>query len=340
MKMKFLKYTFLAATALSFISASAVAEVSLSGSSQFHYVNQDPGSSTKGASNDYFHNENVIDFTFTNKTESGLTIQMNSTLKSTDQNSTTTFVSDGANISIEGGFGIVTLGAQAGIGDSISVTAADLIGLGSTDGKAPSFYSSSGSLTSQKASLINIIDNEGSITYSLPKIGALTLGVSYKDAGSGTSNNDDETVIAGSYEFTLGDVSGSVVYANNSIDGATVGAGSLNSSSLGLAITSGPISAIIAQAKDDQSTSIETEVNDYGISYAVNDQLTFGVTGTEVTESSGGETLDVTSVAAKYTIANGLDAYLTYHDYDYGAGTSGATADDGSATLFSLEATF
>ena len=63
---------------------------------------------------------------------------------------------------------------------------------------------------------------------------------------------------------------------------------------IGLAITSGPISAI-TQAKDDQSTSIETEVNDYGISYAVNDQLTFGVTGTEVTESSGGETLDITS---------------------------------------------
>ena len=48
----------------------------------------------------------------------------------------------------------------------------------------------------------------------------------------------------------------------------------------------------------------------------------------------------ITSVAAKYTIVNGLDAYLTYHDYDYAAGTSGATADDGSATMFSLEANF
>ena len=72
----------------------------------------------------------------------------------------------------------------------------------------------------------------------------------------------------------------------------------------------------------------------------MSDELTLAVAGTEVTESSGGETLDVTSVAAKYTIANGLDSYLTYHDYDYGAGNSGATADDGSATLFSLEATF
>jgi predicted porin len=336
----FLKFTFLATTALSFISTSAVAEVSLSGSHQFHFVKQDSGSSISGASNDYFDSQTVIDFIFTNKTDSGLTIQMNHTLKARNQNTTSTFGTDGANISIEGGFGTITLGEQAGIGDSTSVTAADLIGPGSTDGKAPSFYSSSGSLTSQQASLINIIDTENSITYSLPKIGGVTFGASYKDAGSGTANNDNETVIAGSYEFTSGDVSGSVVYANNSIDGTTAGAGSLNSTSLGLAITFGPISAIIAQAEDDQSTSIQTEVNDYGISYVVNDQLTLGVAGTEVTESSGGETLDITSVAAQYAIANGLDAYLTYHDYDYAAGTSGATADDGSAILLSLEATF
>ena len=340
MNSNFLKFTFLATTALSFISTSAVAEVSLSGSHQFHFVKQDSGSSISGASNDYFDSQTVIDFIFTNKTDSGLTIQMNHTLKARNQNTTSIFGTDGANISIEGGFGTITLGEQAGIGDSTSVTAADLIGPGSTDGKAPSFYSSSGSLTSQQASLINIIDTENSITYSLPKIGGVTFGASYKDAGSGTANNDNETVIAGSYEFTSGDVSGSVVYANNSIDGTTAGAGSLNSTSLGLAITFGPISAIIAQAEDDQSTSIQTEVNDYGISYVVNDQLNLGVAGTEVTESSGGEKLDITSVAAQYAIANGLDAYLTYHDYDYAAGTSGATADDGSAILLSLEATF
>ena len=110
---------------------------------------------------------------------------------------------------------------------------------------------------------------------------------------------------------------------------------------MGLTISSGPFSAVIAQAEDDQTGgTIQTEVNDYGISYAVSDALTFAVSGTEVTETSGGETLDVTSVSAKYTIVDGLDAYLTYHDYDYGAGTSGQTADDGSATLISVEATF
>ena len=340
MNKKYLRNAFLAGVAISFISTSVVAEVSLSGSMQWHYISQDPGSSTSGASNDYFHGDNKVNFTFTNKTDSGLTIQMNQTIRTNSANTTTAADSDGANMSIEGGFGTLSFGQQGDIGDSLSPTAADLIGPGSTDGKAPSFYSSSGSLTSQQASLVNIIDTENSITYTFPNVGGLTLGASYKDAGSGASNNDNETVVAGSYEFTSGNISGSIVYAKNSIDGATAGSGSLNSSSIGFMVTSGPISAIIAQAEDDQSTSIQTEINDYGISYAVNDQLTLAATGTEVTESSGGETLDVTSLAAKYTIASGLDAYLTYHDYDYAAGTSGATADDGSATIFSLEATF
>ncbi|MDC3116888.1 porin, partial [Alphaproteobacteria bacterium] len=329
-----------ACTALTLSNTLAIADVSLGGSMQWHYISQDPGTITNGASNDYMHSDNKVDITFTNKTDSGLTISMFQTIRSNGTEAVSTAVSDGNSFLLEGGFGSVSFGNTGGIGDSLSPTAADLIGPGSTDGKAPTFYSSSGSLTSQQASLINIIDAENNITYTLPSIGGLTLGASYKDAGSGSSANDDETVVAGSYEFTSGEVTGSIVYANNSIEGATAGAGSTNSTSLGLSVTSGPISVIVAQAEDDQSTTISTEVNDYGISYAVDDELTLAVAGTEVEESSGGETLNVTSLSVKYAITSGLDAYLTYHDYDYAAGTSGGTADDGAATMFALEATF
>lgn len=337
---KNLKKLLLACTALTFSNTVAIAEVNLSGSMQWHYISQDPGSTTSGASNDYMHTDNKVEISFTNKTDSGLTVGMFQTIRTNGTGAVTAADSDGAYMTIEGGFGTISFGSTVGIGDTLSPTAADLIGIGSTDGKAPTFYSSSGSLTSQQASLVNIIDTENSITYTLPNMGGLTLGASYKDAGSGTANNDDETVVAGSYEFTSGNVNGSIVYANNSIDGSTAGAGGINSTSLGLTVSSGPISVIVAQAEDDQSTSITTEVNDYGISYTVNDVLTFAATGTEVDESSGGETLDITSVSVKYSIASGLDAYLTYHDYDYAKGTSGGTADDGSATMFAIEATF
>ena len=339
-----MNYNFLKKIPLTLLAFSlphmANAEITIDGSMQWHYIAKDPGTTVSGASDDYMHSDNKVNFTFTNKTDSGLTISMFQTIRSNGTEAVSTAVSDGNSFSVEGGFGTLSFGNTGGIGDSLSPTAADLIGPGSTDGKAPQFYSSSGSLTSQQASLINIIDAENNITYTLPTMGGLTLGASYKDAGQGASENADETVVAGSYEFTSGAVNGMIVYANNSIDGATAGAGSTNSTSLGLSVTSGSISVIVAQAEDDQSTSISTEVNDYGISYAVDDELTLAIAGTEVEESLGGETLNVTSLSVKYAIVSGLDAYLTYHDYDYAAGTSGGTADDGAATMFALEATF
>ena len=316
------------------------AEINISGSMQFHYINQDPGTTTSGASNDHFHSDQKVDLEFSNKTDSGITISMFQTLRSNGTEAVSASDSDGNYMSLEGSFGYISLGNSGGVGDEFTPTAADLIGPGSTDSKAPQFYSSTGSLTSQQASLINIIDAENNITYKLPSIGGLTLGASYKDAGAGASENADETVLAGLYEFTSGNVTGTFAIASNSISGSTAGAGSTNSSSIGLTLASGPFTMIIAEAKDDQSTSITTEVNDYGLSYAIDKDLTLAVTGTEVTESLGAETLDISSVSAKYTVANGLDAYLTYHDYDYAAGSSGATSDDGSATILSLEATF
>ena len=337
---KVLKSSLFAASIFALSNSLAISEVNISGSMQWHYLDQDPGTSTSGASNDHFHSDNKVEIAFTNKTDSGLTIGMYQTIRSNGTEAVSAADSDGNYITLEGGFGYISLGNTGGVGDELTPTAADLIGPGSTDGKAPTFYNSSSSLTSQQASLVNIIDAENNITYKLPSFGGLTLGVSYKDAGQGASENADETVVAGSYEFTSGDVTGSIAYASNSIDGATAGAAGLDSSSIGITVSSGPLSLIIAQAEDDQSSTIKTEINDYGISYAVSETLTFAVAGTEVTETSGGETLDVTSVSAKYAIVNGLDAYLTYHDYDYSAGSSGLTADDGSATLISIEATF
>jgi hypothetical protein len=318
------------------------AEVSISGSYEFHFIDQAPGDAAiTGASNDYFQNDQKINLTFSNKTDSGIDITMNQTLRANTTGANDVNVtSDGHSLTLEGGFGYIGLGANAGIGDELTPTAADLIGPGSTDGKAPQFYSSTGSLTSQQASLINFVDNDNNITYKVSPMTGLTVGVSYTDAGSGTTSNNDETVFACSYEFTSGDVSGTLAFASNSIDGNTSGATDLDSSAMGITIVTGPLTFIYADAEDDQSASVKTEATDFGISYNVSDSLTLAVAQTEIKESSGGETLDVTSLSSKYTIANGLDAYITYHDYDYKNGSSGATSDDGSATIFSIEATF
>ena len=340
-----MKNKLLSTTALiglvSFISSPVLADVSITGGMEFTYTSQDKGdAAVNGASDDYFSSDQEVLLAFTKKTDSGLTIGMYADLESSGTEAVSSLNSDENYITIEGGFGYLQLGNKDGVGEQFTPTASDLIGPDGTDDNAPQFYSSTGSLGTQQASLINTIGDENNITYILPSIGGLTVGASFKDAGDGASENADETVVAAKYEFESGAVKGSLTYADNSISGATSGASSTNSSAMGITLSSGPVTFIYAHAEDDQSTTIETEADDYGISYQVNDALTLAVTGTEITESTGGESLDVTSVALNYNITSGLDAYLTYHDYDYKAGTSGATSDDGSATAITLAATF
>jgi len=340
MKNKLLSITILIGL-VSFISSPVLAEVSITGGMEFTYTSQDKGdASVTGASDDYFSSDQEVIIGFINKTDSGLTIGMYQDIEAAGTGAVSTLESDKNYMTIEGGFGYLQLGNKDGVGEQFTPTASDLIGPDGTDDNAPQFYSSTGSLGTQQASLINTIGDENNITYILPTMGGLTVGASYKDAGDGAADNADETEVAAQYEFESGVIKGSLHYSSNNISGASAGDGSTNSSAMGITISSGPVEFIFASAEDDQSTTIKTEANDYGISYQVNDALIIAVTGTEITESTGGESLDVTSVALNYNITSGLDAYLTYHDYDYKAGTSGATSDDGSVTAITLATTF
>ena len=105
-------------------------------------------------------------------------------------------------------------------------------------------------------------------------------------------------------------------------------------------LTMGNIRAVYATSQVDVSSTVETEITDFGVHYTMANGMTIAAVQTEVEENTGGETLNVTSVGSTYTIASGLKASLTYHDYDYDNGTSSETDDDGSATIFSITASF
>ena len=343
-------------TAAALSTSAAIADVSISGMMEFTYQSIDPGTSVTGASNDRFHSDQEINIKSSTKTDSGLEIGVVLTMQAAGENASVsadkaTSASPGFNAEenymyVKGGFGTLQLGGNDGAGDQLTRTAHDLLGPDALNDGAPSFHSRGGTaaggmnLADDNADLMNDIDDENNITYILPKMGGLTVGVSYKDAGAGAAENADETVVAAKYEFTSGAVKGSLHAGHNSISGASAGDGSTNSQSLGIDISSGPFRAVIAKASTDVSTTIETSVTDYGIQYNVGNGIVLSAVGTQIDENTGGETLDVTSLSVKYNIASGLDAYLTYHDYDYAAGTSDGTADDGSATILTIKTTF
>jgi len=323
-------------------SSVALADVSIKGGMEFTYNTMDPGIAVVGASDNDFTSDQNITITFTNKTDSGLTIGMVQNIESIGTEGVSTAASDENYMYIKGGFGAITLGNNDGVGDQLTTTASDLVGPDALNDGAPTFHrtAGNGNLSDDNADLINDINDENSITYILPAMGGLTVGASFADAGKGAAENADQTVVAAKYAFTSGAVNGSIHYGTNAISGATAGASSLNSSSMGIKISSGNITAIMAKAEDDKTSLIMTEVTDYGIQYKLANGVVLSAVGTAVEENTGGESLDVTTIGAKYTIASGLDAYLTYHDYDYQKGLSNETSDDGSSTSLTLKASF
>ena len=328
------------AAAATLSTTAALADVAVKGSYEFTYKSQDSGIASSGSSFDSFASDSDVTFSFTNKTDSGLTIGMHVVMENGDQDETS--------MSISGGFGKIQLGADDGAGDQLTRTASDLVGPDAlNDGGGAVIYNAAlknqngnGNLADDNADLINDVNDANAVTYILPKMGGLTIGATYQDSGAGTANNNDETVVAAKYEFESGAVKGSIHYGTNSIGGATAGAGSKDDNSMALDISTGPIRAVIAKAESDVTTAVTTEVTDYGIQYNLGNGLTLAAVGTQVEENTGGETSDITTVSAKYNIASGLDAYLTYHDYDYKKGSSTETNDDGSWTQFTIKATF
>ena len=334
---------------------AASADVSITGDYTFSYQDYSTGLTVTDLSGDHMRNTGHIKFSFSNKTDSGLDIGMKTVLHfdgsqnaDDDQN-----IMDEHALYIKGGFGTLQLGSDDGIGDQLTRSASDLIGKDALNsGETNSFHTGTaanyagnigGNLADDNADLPGSdIDDEANITYTLPTMGGLTAGVSIRDGGVGVDENDDKTEMAAKYAFSSGEVSGTLHYGTLTFEkSGTTTTLDRDASSMGIDLTMGPIRAVYASAQIDTTTAnVETEITDFGIQYKATDALTLAAVQTEVTENTGGETLDVTSVSATYTIASGLTAYLTYHDYDYDNGLSGATDDDGSATMFSIKATF
>ena len=318
----------------------ALAEVSFSGGMEFTYESHDPGTTTTGASNDDFNSDQNIVIKFENKTDSGLTIGMIQNIESIGEEAVGTAASDENYIYIKGGFGTIELGNNDGAGDQLTRTASDLVGPDALSDNGAGMIGS-GNLVDDNDDLILDINDQNNVTYILPTMGGLTIGASYADGGQAATENDDITTFGAKYAFTSGAVKGTIHYGQGTYDSASSGGVSRDSNTIGLDVSSGPFRAVIAKGEADTSTaSITTEVTDYGVQYNLGNGLTLAAVGTQIEENTGGETSDITTVSAKYTIAAGLDAYFTYHDYDYAPGTSGGTADDGSKTYITIKASF
>ena len=318
------------AAAATLSANAALADVSISGYYEWRYESR--SSQVSGYDGTKFGNDSEITFKFTNKTDSGLTVEMYQELTSDAPDGDF----DEANISISGGFGKIILGQQDGVNDQgFGIAANNLV--------SEEMYTVSGANAStgythdlkiKNGDMANLGGDDNKITYITPSMGGLTAGISYTDSGYTGSTDTTEVAAmyameAGGAKITLGVVSGTTEAASQDTDSSVVG----------VQIDSGDISVIVSQSEYEASGEDEQGI-DFGVSYKVSDALKIVGYTTEVEDDSTSEEYSNTGFEAVYTIASGLSAIVTIEDYDYKKGSATGVNDSGTESKLTIKATF
>ena len=319
------------AAAATLSANAALADVSISGMMEWSY---DSRSSNVAANNGTsFGQDSDMQINFSNKTDSGLTIDMRVDFD-TDQADNAAPLNDETALTISGGFGKVVLGKKDDAADSYIIDESDLI----AEDQAPGVSSMT---IDTGTSLVMGSADSNKVSYHLPTMGGLSVGISQADGGKNTTSSDtisygaNYTLDAGGASVTLGYTAATTENTTQDID----------SENMGLKVVSGDISFIVSQsgyeANDEDRSAMGASV-----SYALPNGMKVGaytVKGED--DLDAGEEYSRNGVEVQYTIASGLTAYVNIDDYDYKEGTSdGTTAahinDSGTASKLTIKATF
>ena len=319
------------AAAATLSANAALADVSISGATEWHYINF--GSQDATLDGDKFSQDSEIAFKFSNKTDSGLTIGYTVEMES-DAGAGGI---DESSFTISGGFGSIMLGQNDGVATAYAIEAED-----ATAEESAGSMASATIRTDTDISLDETDDNK--IAYTLPAMGGFKAGISFEDsgAGSGSANKADVTAVGAS--FTT-EAAGSTV----TIGAATVTqeqAGSTpdkDAQNIGVKIASGSATFYLAQSTNE-SNDEDITAQGFGASYNLGNGITLaGFTMTAEDDLDAGEEYTANSVEATYSIASGLAAVLNVTNYDYKAGTNNdnsEAADDGTITKLVIKASF
>ena len=299
----------------------AVADVAISGSYEFAYKSQ--SSNITALDGTTFATDSEVVLSFTNKTDSGLTVGMVTEIESDDADSA---INEGS-MSISGGFGKLVLGGDDGASNNYSMPADALIQEESMDA------GNSASISMKDTEIAGSDTNK--ISYHLPAMGGLTAGASFTNASA--AGDADTTEFGFKYAMDAGGAAITIGGGTSTLEDSTQ---DVDAQNLGLTVVSGDISVGLSQGSYEGS-SIDENSTSAAVSFKVSDVMTIGAHTTEVEDDSTSEELQVTGAELAYTIAPGLSAVINVEDYDYKVGTSSSdTADSGTTSKLTIKASF
>jgi len=315
-----------AATAM---SASALADVSIAGSYEFKYKSESSQVASKDGTT-MAHGDTDMVLTFTNKTDSGLTLSYRYDLSPAIGDGEVTTLDENS-LAISGGFGKIVLGQDDDAGDAYNIDEMDL----------PTEEPGAGTLASSSIGTSSSIASTDAmkVAYHLPAMGGLTAGVSFAD--SGTNTGTDTTSMGARYSMDAAGASITLGYATKTTEATTKDTDQTN---MGLKVVSGDISLIVSQGTYE---AVDEDRDNQGasISYKMPNGMTVAAYTFKSEDALDvGEELSRSGMEVSYSIASGLTAVVNVEDYDYkvDASTHEGTpvVDNGTATQLTLKASF
>jgi len=324
----------LTTTALATVASfSALADVTVGGYYEWsHSVLSSKIASEAGSST---ASDSEVNFTFTNKTDSGIAVKF---VAEFDADAGAAGTPDESRVEISGGFGTVILGENEGIADMMMMTAEDLMG----EEVSPAMTSATIGLNSDVALDGN---DTNKVTYKLPAMGGLTVGVSYLNAG--ISGDTDTTSFGGQYTMPLSG-GAQLTFGATSSTQATAAAGTIDNTDQGMSakIVNGPLTVTLSKA-DKETANDELASKAVGVQYKYSDTILLSAyTMTSEDALDTGEEYKNSGVEIKYTVASGLNAIVTHNNYKFeapvasAAGVTGSADNEGSNTKLTIQAGF
>lgn len=325
----------LASTALIAVAGVAQAEITISGKFEFGYETESDDTSYD---QDAMFQSDSITFSFSNTTDSGLSISGRSVYDS-DAGS-----ADESSFTVSGDFGSLTMGQDDGAGARFMpwVVAANN-NLGSYDASVPTISTTGAALTGVYAYPQYRSDDEVKVTYTSPSMGGFSFGYSVADTAktstATTTNADTEanTSFGASYSGDMGGVSINLTAMMEDSGEAT---DTSENDAYGISLSSGGVTLAVATGGTKTGTTIDSDTTVAGIGYQVNDDLSVAVHVVDSENSvTSGDTFKANGISASYNIASGLNFSISMNNYE-GKDTSASTTNDGSNVRASLVATF
>ena len=314
-----------AAVVAALLSTTAMAEVSISGTSEFYYKNDD-SQITANNGDSMGNTDNEIIFKFGTKTDTGLGYGIVVEL-ATDADSNA--VVDESSMYIEGSMGKVVLGGNDAVTDNFGIGEQDIMDEEVTGTYTSATIQSNAGENSYGADLTKA-------SYFTPTFGGFQAGVSFYD--SGAAGTTDSTSYGASY--TIDNLK--IGYTNGMQEVASKGDNESQSLGAKLALGNATLIAAVSKVEGDDE---DIDSIGFGASYKVNADITVAASTMNSEDSldlSGTEKEELTQhmLEIKYQIAPGLAGYVNYTDYDYKNGGEASTDDNGAVTQFKIAASF